>query len=144
MPTPATDAREAPRRLRVAVFNRVFSVDGGGAEGYSIRIVEQLAARHDVHVFAQRIDHQWPGVTYHRVPWAFNRPRWLNQLWYAIYTWRATRRGFDVVHSHENTWHGAIQTIHVKPARGNLFGGLTGWRLGARWLKVALSPRLVT
>ena len=37
------------RRLRLAVLNRVFSPAGGGAESYSIRIVEQLAARHDVH-----------------------------------------------------------------------------------------------
>jgi glycosyltransferase involved in cell wall biosynthesis len=131
-------------RLRIAVFNRVFSPAGGGAESYSIRIVEQLAVRHDVHVFAQRIDHHWPGVSYHPVPRPLTRPRWINQLWYALYTWRATRRGFDVVHSHENTWHGDVQTIHVKPVRSNVLGGRSGWKLATRWLTIVLSPRLIT
>ncbi len=130
-------------RLRVAVLNRVFSASGGGAESYSIRLVEQLAARHEIHVFAQEIAHQWPGVTYHRVSSPLRRSRWLNQLWYATATWLATRRGFDVVHSHENTWHGRVQTIHVTPVRHNLLAGRTGWRRALRWLKIACSPRLL-
>ena len=139
-----SEAQGVARRLRIAVLNRVFSPAGGGAESYSIRVVEQLAARHEVHVFAQRIEHQWPGVSYHHVPRPLTRPRWINQLWYALYTWRATRHGFDVVHSHENTWHGRVQTIHVKPVRTNLLAGRSGWKLVARWLKIVLSPRLVT
>ena len=134
----------AHRRLRVAVLNRVFSASGGGAESYSILLVEQLAARHEIHVFAQEIQHQWPEVTYHRVSSPLRRPRWINQIWYAVATWLATRRGFDVVHSHENTWHGRVQTIHVKPVRHNLLAGLTGWRRALRWLKIATSPRLAT
>ncbi|MBC7468602.1 MAG: glycosyltransferase family 4 protein [Ramlibacter sp.] len=132
------------RRLRVAVLNRVFSSSGGGAESYSIRLVEQLAARHEIHVFAQQIAHQWPGVTYHRVSSPLAKPRWINQLWYATATWLATRRGFDVVHSHENSWHGRVQTIHVRPVRHNLLAGRTGWRRALRWLKIATSPRLLT
>lgn len=131
------------RRLRIAVLNRVFSPTGGGAERYSIALVEQLAQRHDIHVFAQQIDHHWPGVTYHRVSAPLVRPRWINQLWYASATWWATRRGFDVVHSHENTWHGQVQTVHVLPIKYNLFLGRAGWRLGVRWLKVLTSPRLL-
>lgn len=130
-------------RLRVAVLNRVFSASGGGAESYSIRLVEQLAARHEIHVFAQEISHRWPGVSYHRVSSPLRRSRWINQLWYATATWLATRRGFDVVHSHENGWHGAVQTIHVKPVRHNLLAGRSGWRLALRWLKIASSPRLL-
>lgn len=131
-------------RLRIAVLNRVFSASGGGAESYSIRLVEQLAARHEIHVFAQEISHQWPGITYHRVSSPLRKPRWINQLWYATATWLATRRGFDVVHSHENTWQGRVQTIHVKPVRYNLLAGLAGWRRTLRWLKIASSPRLLT
>jgi glycosyltransferase involved in cell wall biosynthesis len=138
-----TDAAGVPARLRVAVLNRVFSAAGGGAESYSIRIVEQLAARHEVHVFAQVIGHDCDGVTYHRVPCPASKPRWINQIWYALYTWRATRRGFDVVHSHENTWQGRIQTIHVKPVRSNLLAGRSGWNRVMRWLKIVLSPRLL-
>ncbi|MDB5875524.1 MAG: glycosyltransferase family 1 protein [Ramlibacter sp.] len=138
-----SEPEAAPARLRVAVLNRVFSPTGGGAESYSIRVVEQLAARHEIHVFAQHIDHEWPGVTYHRVPRPMAKPRWINQLWYAAWTWWATRRGFDVVHSHENSWHGGVQTIHVKPVRSNLLAGRSGGALAARWLKIALSPRLI-
>ena len=85
--------------MKIAVLNRVFATTGGGAESYSIALVEQLAQRHEVHVFAQQIDHAWPGVTYHRISYPMAKPRWVNQLWYAFATWRATRHGFDVVHS---------------------------------------------
>lgn len=133
----------AKKRLRIAVLNRTFSPAAGGAERYSIALVEQLAARHDVHVFAQHIDHQWPGVTYHPVSSPLTKPRWINQLWFATATWWATRRDFDVVHSHENTWHGQVQTVHVLPIKLNLFRGRTGWRLAWRYLKVVTSPRLI-
>ena len=92
-----------PKRLRIAVLNRVFETTGGGAERYSIALVEQLSQRHELHVFAQQIRHDAPGVTYHQVAMPLRKPRWINQLWYAWATWRATRRGFDIVHSHENT-----------------------------------------
>jgi glycosyltransferase involved in cell wall biosynthesis len=132
-----------PKRLRIAVLNRHFSARGGGAERYSIALVEHLAARHDIHVFAQQIDHNWPGVGYHKVSQPVKRPRWLNQLWYATATWWATRKGFDVVHSHENSWHGQVQTVHVLPVKYKLLHGLRGMRLAMRWLKIATSPRLL-
>ncbi len=130
-------------RLRIAVLNRVFSPTGGGAERYSIALVEQLASRHEIHVFAQKIDHYWPGVTYHQVSMPLTRPRWINQLWYATATWWATRKGFDVVHSHENTWHGQVQTMHVMPVKHNVFHGHTGFSRVLRWLKVLTSLRLL-
>lgn len=133
----------APQRLRIAVFNRTFSPTGGGAERYSIALVEQLSARHELHVFAQEIDHQWPGVTYHKVSTPLRRPRWINQLWFATATWWATRSGFDIVHSHENTWHGEVQTVHVLPVRHSLFQGRQGFRRALRWVKVLTSPRLL-
>ena len=131
------------RRLCIAVLNRQFSVMGGGAERYSMALVENLAEQHDIHVFAQHIDHHWPGVAYHRISQPVRRPRWLNQLWYATATWWATRKGFDVVHSHENTWHGHVQTMHVPPVKYNLFHGKCGVAFGMRWLKVLTSPRLL-
>ena len=140
---PAEHPIPVHRKLRIAVFNRTFSPTGGGAERYSIALVEQLAARHEIHVFAQETDHQWPGVTYHRISAPLRRSRWLNQLWYATATWWATRRGFDVVHSHENTWHGDVQTAHVLPVKYNLFHARAGWRLTLRWIKVVTSPRLL-
>lgn len=135
--------RPVSRRLRIAVLNRSFSPVAGGAERYSIALVEKLAAKHEIHVFAQSIDHCWPGVTYHHISMPLRRPRWINQLWFATLTWWATRRGFDVVHSHENTWHGQVQTVHVLPIKHNLFHGLEGWARLARLLNVLTSPRLV-
>ena len=132
-----------PARLRIAVLNRVFETTGGGAERYAIALVEQLSQRHEVHVFAQQIKHDAPGVTYHRVAMPLRKPRWINQLWYAWATWRATRSGFDIVHSHENTWHGQVQTVHVLPVRYNLFNGRTGLKRALRWAKVITSPRLL-
>ncbi len=134
---------QAARRLRIAVLTRTFSPVAGGAERYSVELVEKLAARHDIHVFAQSTDHFWPGVTYHRVSMPMRKPRWINQLWFAAVTWWKTRKGFDVVHSHENTWHGQVQTVHVLPLKHNLFTDLRGWRRGFRLLKVLTSPRLL-
>ena len=133
----------ARKRLKIAVLSRVFAPTGGGAERYSIALVEQLAARHEIHVFAQQIDHYWPGVIYHPVSQFVKRPRWINQLWYATATWWATRGGFDIVHSHENTWHGQVQTVHVLPIKHNLFHGRVGVARALRRLKVLTSPRLL-
>ena len=142
----AVNSTEFPK-LRIAVFNRVFSPQGGGAERYSIALVEQLASRHEMHVFAQDIAPsliaQWPQVRFHRISAPLRKSRWLNQLWYATATWWATRNNFDVVHSHENTWHGQVQTVHVLPIKHNLFNGKTGWRRAATWLNVLTSPRLL-
>lgn len=131
------------KRLRVAVLNRNFSPTAGGAERYSMAMVEKLSEKHEIHVFAQSIGHSWPGVTYHRVSMPFGRPRWINQLWFAGMTWWATRVGFDVVHSHENTWHGNVQTVHVLPVKHNLFSDVHGLKRAARFLKVVTSPRLL-
>lgn len=144
MSLPLPSEPGAQRRLRIAVLNRVFEASGGGAERYSIALVEQLSLRHEIHVFAQKINHDAPGVTYHKVSMPLRKPRWLNQLWYALATWRATRRGFDVVHSHENTWHGQVQTVHVLPVKYNFFHGRTGLRRLLRWAQVLSSPRLLT
>lgn len=133
--------------LRIAVLSRNFASTGGGAERYSMAVVEQLAsmpeAMHDVHVFAQHIDDELPGVTYHKVATPLARPRWINQFYFAWATWRATRKGFDVVHSHENTWHGNVQTVHVLPIKHTLFAGRAGVAKALRWLKVLTSPRLL-
>ena len=131
-------------RLRVAILNRHFGYRYGGAERYAASIAEELSTSHDVHVFAQEIDHHHPGITYHPVSRPLKKPRWVNQLWFAFQTWRLTRQGFDVVHSHENTWHGHIQTVHVRPFRVGLFHGLNTRKRGLRWLSLLTSPRLIT
>jgi glycosyltransferase involved in cell wall biosynthesis len=133
-----------PRRLRIAVLTRNFATTGGGAERYAIALVEQLAGHHEIHVYAQNIGHVVEEVRYHKVAMPLARPRWINQWIFATLTWWQTRRGFDVVHSHENSWHGDIQTVHVAPIRYSLFNGRFGATKILRWLKVATSIRLLS
>jgi glycosyltransferase involved in cell wall biosynthesis len=130
-------------KLKIAILNRHFGHRFGGAESYSAAVVELLANRHDIHVYAQEIEHSFPGVTYHRIKRPITKPRWINQLWFSTETWWRTRRGFDVVHSHENTWHGDIQTIHVRPFRIGLFHNRKGLKRVARLVSLLLSPRLM-
>lgn len=132
------------QRMRIAVLNRHFGYRFGGAERYAAAVVEELAAQHEVHVFAQEIEHAFPGVTYHRISRPVAKPRWVNQLWFAWQTWLQTRKGFDIVHSHENTWHGDVQTVHVRPFRVGLVHGRTGIRRTLKWLSLLTSPRLLT
>jgi len=132
------------RRLKIAVLHRNFDPTAGGAEHYAVALVECLANQHEFHVFSQKRNHDWPFVNYHRVPQFFTRPRWLNQLFYALYCAWATRSGFDMVHSHENTWRADVQTVHVMPMTHNLFAGKSVAQKMVQWLKVLLSPRLLT
>ena len=131
-------------RLRVAVLARIFSTSAGGAERYCASLVKHLAPHHEIHVFAQDIRTEYPQVVFHQVPLFCRRPRWLNQIAFACYTWWKTRNGFDVVHSHENTWHGDIQTIHVLPFRYLWFFNRHGWSLFFKYLQLVTSPRLLT
>ena len=133
----------SPRRLRVAVLSRNFDSSGGGAERYAVAVAQRLAQQHDVHVFTQHAGSAVPGVTVHRVPLPLRRPRWINQLYFATVTWWRTRNSFDIVHSHENTWHGQVQAAHVLPVKHNVFHGKTGWAKVVAIAKVLSSPRLL-
>ena len=131
-------------RLKIAVLHRTFRRDAGGAEAYAVAIALELAASHDVHVFTQEMDNTLDAVTYHPIPLFFKRPRWLNQLWFALSTWWLTRRGFDIVHSHENTWHGQVQTVHVLPMRCKPTEHLPLLQRLNMGLKYLTSPRIWT
>ena len=132
------------KRLRIAVLARIFSTSAGGAERYCASLVKHLAPQHEIHVFAQDIRTEYPQVVFHQVPLFCRRPRWLNQIAFACYTWWKTRNGFDVVHSHENTWHGDVQTIHVLPFSYLWFANRHGWGLFLKYLQLVTSPRLLT
>ena len=134
----------ASARLKIAVLHRTFRRDAGGAEAYAVAIALELAVLHDVHVFAQEMDNTLGAVTYHPIPLFFKRPRWLNQLWFALATWWLTRRGFDIVHSHENTWHGQVQTVHVVPMRCKPIEHLSLIQRLNRGFKYLTSPRIWT
>ena len=138
------DNSSQKKRLRVAVLARIFSTSAGGAERYCASLVKHLAPQHEIHVYAQDIRTQYPQVVFHQVPLFFRRPRWLNQIAFATFTWWQTRKGFDVVHSHENTWHGDVQTIHVLPFSYLWFVNRHGLGLFLRTLQLITSPRLLT
>ena len=138
------DNSSQKKRLRVAVLARIFSTSAGGAERYCASLVKHLASQHEIHVFAQDIRTQYPQVVFHQVPLFCRRPRWLNQIAFATYTWWQTRKGFDVVHSHENTWHGDVQTIHVLPFSYLWFVNRHGFNLLFKTLQLITSPRLLT
>lgn len=134
----------ALKRLRIAIITRNFATHGGGAERYAVAVAEQLAARHEVHVFAQAIEHDDARMSYHRLS-PMRKPRWLNQLLFARKVARLTRTGFDIVHSHENGWAGQVQTVHVRPMRHNLLPpASTLARRAVQWLKIVTSLRLMT
>jgi len=130
--------------MRIAFLSRHFDPKGGGAERYSVAVAEELALRHDVHVFAQTFGASpHMGWVAHKIPGPLRRPRWINQLWFAIATAWLTRRGFDVVYSHEHSWHGNVQCFHVLPIHHSLFKNRHGWRKVLRLMKVVTSPRLL-
>ena len=134
---------EPVARLRCAVLCRHFLAAGGGAERYAVAIVHELAATHEIHVFAQRFSTPIEGVVYYPIPKLWLRSGWLNQLWFAGFAWLRTRRGFDVVHSHENVWHGNVQTLHVKTVRGNVLPTVaSGSARILQRLKLLSSPRM--
>jgi UDP-glucose:(heptosyl)LPS alpha-1,3-glucosyltransferase len=64
-------------------------------------------------------------------------------LWFALATAWLTRRGFDVVYSHEHSWHGNVQCFHVLPIRHSLLKNRHGWRKILRIIKIITSPRLL-
>ncbi|MGD9887939.1 MAG: glycosyltransferase family 4 protein [Halothiobacillaceae bacterium] len=131
------------KQLRIAMITRNFATHGGGAERYAVAIAEQLATRHELHVFAQAIEHDDARITYHRLP-AMRKPRWLNQWLFARRVARLTATGFDIVHSHENGAAGQVQTVHVRPMRHNLLPADSGLaRRLAQWLKIVTSLRLM-
>lgn len=131
-------------RLRIAVLTRHFGRHKGGAENYAVSLAEQLAQHHEVHVFCQSEFNDKPELQTHVMGWSLNKPRWVNMLLYSVWSYWKTRRGFDIVHSHENVFHGNVQTFHVKPVTHNLFHGKRGISRWLTRLKVMFSLRLLS
>lgn len=136
-------ALQPDKRLRIAVLSRHFSRHRGGAENYAVSLAEQLASDHEVHVYCQSHSNSHPSIQTHVMGLSMQKPRWVVMLIYSAWTFLHTRRGFDIVHSHENVFHGNVQTFHVKPVTYNLFHGKQGVSWWLTSLKVATSPRLM-
>ncbi len=130
------------KRLKLAFVVDRFGNRFGGAEAYGVELMRQLSRDHDITVFAREYDPAC-GIDLPFVALASwqHWPSWVRVLLFAIRARRATRTGFDIVHSHMNGWCGDIEVIHVTPVRYN-------WRVRAMpWLKKTLSfisPRVQT
>lgn len=125
-------------RKRVAFISRRFGKKFGGAEAYGEHVMNELRQTHDVHVFCQEWDSPLD-LPHTLVPRRRGLPRWLNLLDFTRRC-QALTRGFDVVHSHENSWLGNVHVIHVMPVRyakfhnGRTFGQKLSTCLSLRWL----------
>ena len=132
------------RKQKVAVLSRNFSKSAGGAENYAVSLAEKAADEFEVHVFCERSDGSHPGISIHRMGRTIKRPRWIALWLFAWWSWRQTRHGFVIVHSHENTWHGNVQTVHVRPMRYSLFARATNPLATVLvYLKICTSARLL-
>lgn len=108
------------RRLSIAVVVDRFGSRFGGAEAYGVELMRELAARHDITVYAREYDEACD-LTLPFVPiksWK-HWPSWVRVLLFAIRVRRLTRVGYDIVHSHMNGWCGDVEVIHVTPVRFN-------------------------
>lgn len=110
----------ATPRLKIAFVVDRFGNRYGGAEAYGVELMRELAQRHDVTVFGREYDPDC-NLTLPFVPIRVPRgvPSWLRVLVFAIRARRATRSGFDIVHSHMNGFCGDIEVVHVTPVRYN-------------------------
>jgi UDP-glucose:(heptosyl)LPS alpha-1,3-glucosyltransferase len=108
------------QRLKIAFVVDRFGNRFGGAEAYGVELMRVLASDHDITVFAREYDDacdlKLPFVS---LPSWRGLPSWMRVFWFAWRAARATRTGYDVVHSHMNGWCGDIEVIHVTPVRYN-------------------------
>ncbi|RTZ44778.1 glycosyltransferase family 1 protein [Candidimonas sp. SYP-B2681] len=107
-------------RLKIAFVVDRFGNRFGGAEAYGVALMRELTKCHDVTVLARDYD----DACDLRLPFVPLRswsrwPSWIRVLIFAIRARRATRNGYDIVHSHMNGWCGDIEVIHVTPVRFN-------------------------
>ncbi|CAM5513898.1 D-inositol-3-phosphate glycosyltransferase [Aquamicrobium terrae] len=123
------------RRPRIAIVVRRFGAQFGGLEAYAEHLAGALQEACDFHVFCQEWGSDLP-IAHTLVPRIRHLPSWLNLLQFTL-ACRKRVRGFDLVHSHENSWLGEVQTVHLMPARYSLFHQRRRSRL-AIWT----SPRL--
>lgn len=122
--------------MKVAVLSRNFSRSAGGAESYAVHLAKAMRNECDITVIGQTFDEKDLGFRFIQVPKFPIRIRWLNQLWFNWYSKRVSKRGFDIVHSHENVTHGNVQTIHVKSVHASLK------QRAMNAIRIMFSPRL--
>jgi hypothetical protein len=91
-----------------------------------VEIARRLASQCELHVFAQEIGLEVPGVMLHRFARVSEKPRFLNQMHFARQA-AALRGRFDVVHSHERVNDFDVLTIHCPTFKGGYLGSADGY-----------------
>ena len=131
------------KKLKIAVLIRRF-IETGGAERYAVEVSRRLAQSHEVHVFAQEWDREFPGIHHHRVPRLCEKPRFINQWHFSLWTQRHVGREFDIVHSYEMMAHFDVMTVQSMTVRADVWPG-GGFDLKKLWTRVQTltSPRLL-
>ncbi|MHA3902165.1 glycosyltransferase family 4 protein [Castellaniella sp. WN] len=139
----AADGAPVPGSLSIAFVVDRFGNRYGGAEAYGVALMRELAAAgHRITVFAREYDPAC-GLRLPFRPIAVGRrwPSWIRVWLFARRAARATRDGYDIVHSHMNGWCGDVEVVHVTPVRYRWrVQPMPGFR---RWLS-RLSPRVRT
>lgn len=115
----------------------------GGAEAYGVALMRELAAAgHRITVFAREYDPACDlQLPFRPIVVGRRWPSWIRVWLFARRAASATRKGYDIVHSHMNGWCGDVEVVHVTPVRYR-------WRVQPmpglkRWLS-RLSPRVRT
>jgi UDP-glucose:(heptosyl)LPS alpha-1,3-glucosyltransferase len=126
--------------MKIAVLIRNYNRYAGGAERYCVELTELLAKSHEVHVFSQNHQVNSELIKFHNIPKIFEKPRFINQLFFSWVTKRATLNNFDIIHSHELVSHADIYTIHV-PCFKSILLNISGTKKILRVLNTIISPR---
>jgi UDP-glucose:(heptosyl)LPS alpha-1,3-glucosyltransferase len=133
----------ADEPLAIAFVVDRFGSRFGGAEAYGVALMREFAAAgHRVTVFAREYDPACElRLPYRRIAVSRRWPSWIRVWLFARRAARATRAGYDIVHSHMNGWCGDVEVVHVTPVRFR-------WRVAPmpavrRWLS-CFSPRVGT
>lgn len=128
-------------KTKVAILSRNFKSNAGGGEHYAVSLTEKLTEEYDIHIFSQNYD-EIDGATFHTVPTPFRRPRWINLLWFNLYTWVKCRK-FPIIHTHEMVPFANVVTMHVRCSTPN-FSQYRGLKRLLKKLKFFTSIRKLT
>ncbi|CAM5194765.1 UDP-glucose:(Heptosyl)LPS alpha-1,3-glucosyltransferase OS=Castellaniella defragrans OX=75697 GN=HNR28_003123 PE=4 SV=1 [Castellaniella defragrans] len=109
----------ADHPLSIAFVVDRFGSRYGGAEAYGVSLMRELsAAGHRITVFARDYDVDCElHLPYRRIKVSARWPGWVRGWLFARRAARATRGGYDIVHSHMNGWCGDVEVVHVTPVR---------------------------
>ena len=111
----------------MAILVDRFGQKFGGAEAYSVNVVESMSKQYEVTVIAHEFDHDLPVneiLIKRRLFW----PNWYRIWNFSRHAQRLTREGYDVVHSHMDGPSGDIQTMHVSPYKYRHMTTKPWWR----------------